>query len=339
MTSSINVFADSKLPKEVLDTLSQHCSLSLSPNNYELSTDELSKSLKSKDAFVCLISSQITAQLMDACPNLKLIANVAVGTDNIDIEAASERNILVLNTPNVLENTTADLAFALMLAVARRVVESYIYILDNKWDKWSFDFMLGSDVWGKKLGIIGLGQIGQCMAKRANGFDMEISYFQRNKAEAEIESQLKAKYVSLEQLLSDSDFVSIHCPLNKNTFHLLGTKELSLMKPSAILVNTARGAIIDQKALITILKTGKIKGAGLDVFENEPKIPDELKNLPNVVLTPHIGSATLETRTKMAQSAVNGLIQAFAGNMPVNIVNAKYWPNFKNRITGNVKCK
>lgn len=294
--------------------------------------DELKAALKQADAVVCNLSERISAELLAACRQLKLVANLAVGYDNVDLPAADEMGVLVLNTPGVLDNATADLAFALLLACARRVVEADKFVRAGGWQGWENDLFLGTNVSGKSLGIIGMGRIGQAMARRAAGFDMNILYTGRNRQSVEVESKLNASYVSLDELLSRSDYVSLHCPLTEATRHLIGKRELALLKPNCILINTARGAVVDQAALVEALSKERLAGAGLDVFAAEPAVPSELMTMGNVVLTPHIGSATTETRQAMAELSVSGLLAAFSGSKPANVVNHRTWDVFKARL-------
>jgi len=292
-----------------------------------LPANELLKGMRGCDAVICVLEDVISDEVMGACSNLKLVANVAVGYDNIDVEAATKRGILVTNTPGVLNETTADLAFALLMACARRVAEADRYVRDRLWKNWTPELMLGVDVYGKTLGIIGYGRIGQAVGRRGHGFGMEVLYTRRPGS-----SNTDPHAVSLDELLARSDFVSLHCPLTKETHHLMGERQLSLMKPQAILINTARGAVVDQTALIAALASGRLRGAGLDVFEDEPSVPSELLAMNNVVLAPHIGSATVETRSNMSRLAAKGALSAFAGELPANAVNAQVWPQFSGAV-------
>lgn len=258
-------------------------------------------------ALLTTLSDKVNDEFLDAVPNLKIVANFAVGYDNIDLPACTKRNVLVSNTPGVLSEATADQAFALILAVARRVVEGHTLVASNEWQGWAPLQLLGQDITGKTLGIIGMGRIGREVAKRAKGFDMEVLYFNR-KRDLEAESKLNVHYADLPTLLKESDVVSIHCPYTKETHHLIDQKELGQMKPNAILVNTARGPIVHEAALVKALQEKRIWGAGLDVFEFEPKVTDELKTMPNVVLTPHLGSATEGTRDAMITLATEAII-------------------------------
>lgn len=290
--------------------------------------------LKKHDAVISEPLDSISPQVMSQCPRLKMVSNRAVGYDNVDLDDATERGILVTNTPGVLDAATADLAFSLLLAVARRIVEADKYVRDKKWQGFKSDLMLGPDIYGKTIGIIGLGRIGKAFAARAKAFGLKIIYtrFSDNKEkDKELKKELDADRVTLNELLEKSDFISLHCPYTKDTHHLIGQKELDLMKPEAILINTARGKVIEQDALIQHLKNGKIFGAGLDVFYNEPEVPEDLRKLDNVVLTPHIGSACIDTRKTMTDMAVNAILNAFSKEKPEHLVNKNAWQNFLNR--------
>jgi glyoxylate reductase len=298
----------------------------------------LFNNLRGKDGIVSVLEDKLSADVIERCqPDLKVIANVAVGFDNIDIEAATRYGVLVVNTPGVLDKATSEVAFALLLAAARRIVEGDRFVRSGRWKNWRSDLLLGACLDGKTLGIIGLGRIGQCMAKRARAFDMNIVYHQRNRASAALEEELGgARHLSLDELLQRSDAISIHCPLTTATRHLLSNREFSLMKPECVLVNTARGPIIDEKALVNALASKRIMAAGLDVFEWEPKVERELISMPNVVLAPHIGSATVETRSQMAWLAVNGMLTAFNGELPSNAVNPQVWPVVSKRLASAI---
>jgi glyoxylate reductase len=330
----IKVFATGPLPKAVKEKLSRFADLKLWEEPTEIAEADLLEQIKDRTAVVCLLGDKMSAEVMDAAPELKLIANVAVGFDNVDLAHAKKRGILVVNTPGVLDNATADLAFGLLLACARRIVEADQYVRDHQWQGWRSDLLLGTDLSGKTLGIVGMGRIGEAMARRGLGFGMKIIYTRKGNEEKDhrLTRELSARRVSLPELISSSDFISIHSPLNHETRHLIGKVELSRVKKHCILINTARGAVVDQKALIAALQDGKLAGAGLDVFEGEPAVPDELIALKNVVLVPHIGSATTETRTAMAQLAVEGLLSAFSERMPENVVNKDVWPLFLERL-------
>jgi glyoxylate reductase len=261
------------------------------------------------------------AEFMDAAgDDLKVIANMAVGYDNVDLEAANERGVVVTNTPGVLTETTADTAFMLLLAAARRLGEGERIVRAGEWEAWGPKMLLGPDVWGKKLGILGFGEIGQALARRAKGFGVELIYWNRSRKE-EAEKELEARYLELGELLETCDFLSIHAPLTEETTHLIGAPELEKMKTEAVLVNTSRGPLVDEGALADALEEGRIFAAGLDVYEEEPKVHPKLLELENVVLAPHIGSASFETRDRMAVTAGEDLRAVLRGEQPKNPVN------------------
>jgi glyoxylate reductase len=280
------------------------------------SESELASRLAGRVAMVCQLTDPITARLLDRAPSLRLVANIAVGYDNIDVTAASERGILVTNTPDVLTETTADFAFALLLAAARRVVEGDRFVRAGKWRAWTIDLLAGEDVHGRTLGIVGMGRIGSAMVRRALGFGMRIVYTSRRE-----HGIAGATRLPLSDLLAASDFVSLHVPLTAETRHLIGADELARMKPTAFLVNTARGPIVDEAALVRALRDRTIAGAALDVFEREPELAPGLAELPNVVLAPHLGSASVATRTRMCTLAAENVAAWLRGADPPNAVN------------------
>jgi glyoxylate reductase len=309
------------LPGPAIEILKQRCEVELNQEDRVISREELMRGVSGKDGLLCLLTDKIDAEVMDAAgPNLKVISNYAVGYDNIDVTEATRRGIAVTNTPGVLTETTADLTWAIMMAVARRIVEADNFLRTGQWKGWAPCLMLGHDVYGKTLGIVGLGRIGKAIARRAKGFDMRVLYYDTRRDE-QAERELGVAYVPLENLLRESDFVSIHAPLTEKTRHLIGEKELRLMKPTAFLVNVARGPLVDEAALIRALREKWIAGAALDVFEREPYVPPELIQMKNVVLVPHIGSASVETRSKMAMMAVENLLAVLEGKIPPNLVN------------------
>jgi glyoxylate reductase len=282
---------------------------------------EVLKRVSGKDALVCLLTEKVDRELLDAAgPNLRIVANVAVGYDNIDVPACTERKVAVTNTPGVLDETTADFAWTLLMAVARRLVEGDRMARSGAWTHWNFDLLCGTDVWGKTLGIIGLGRIGRAVARRAAGFRMRILYHNTTRVAAEIERELNAEYVSRDQVFEQADFLSLHVPLNAATRGLVGPAELARMKRTAFLINTTRGPVVQEAALIDALERGILAGAALDVFEREPLIPDGLRR-DNVVLAPHLGSASVETRTRMALIAVENAVALFDGKRPPTILN------------------
>jgi len=275
---------------------------------------------KDCDGILCLLSNKIDKEIIDGLPKVKVIANYAVGFNNIDVDYATQKKIWVTNTPDVLTNATADLAFALLLACARRIVEADEFTRKGKFKIWQSDLMLGKELNGHTVGIIGAGRIGQAFGRRSKGFGMKILYFDKKRI-IEFEKETGAKFSTLKQLLKKSDFISIHTPLTKETYHLIDKKEFEMMKDGAILINTARGEIINEKELVNALKSGKLFSAGLDVYEFEPKITKDLLKMKNVVLLPHIGSATFETRTKMAELAAKNIVNVLRGKKPITPVN------------------
>ena len=276
------------------------------------------------EAVLTLLHDRVDEELLEAAgPQLRCVANVAVGYDNVDVAAATRRGVVVTNTPGVLDDATADLTMALILAATRRLAEGDRLVRSGEPWNWGMGFMLGSSLQGKRLGIVGLGGIGKWVAQRARAFGMEIAYHQRNPAPPEVEVALGAERLPLEQLLASADVVSLHCPLTPETRHLIGAAELAAMKPTAVLVNAARGPIVDEAALAEALAEGRIAAAGLDVFENEPEVEPRLLGLDNVVLTPHLGSATVETRTAMAELAARNAISVLRGQGPITPVTAQ----------------
>lgn len=281
----------------------------------------LLREVRAVEGLLCLLTDMVDEEVMAAGEGLRVISNCAVGYDNIDLAAATARSIMVCNTPGVLTQTTADLAWALLMAAARRIVSADAYLRAGKWKSWSPQLMLGQDIGGATLGIVGLGRIGQAVARRAKGFDMRLLYTDVS-PKPEAEAEVEAEFVDLPTLLKAADFVSIHTPLTEETHHLIGAEELALMKPSAVLVNTARGPVVDGAALAEALREGRIFAAGLDVFEREPiDLDDPLLELDNVVLLPHIGSGSVATRTRMANMAAANLIAGIKGQRPPNLVN------------------
>ena len=281
---------------------------------------EIIEGVREADALICLLTDPIDKEVISSAPRLRVIGNYAVGYNNIDVEEATRRGIAVLNTPGVLTETTADLAFALLLAAARRVVEGDRFMREGRFNGWAPRLLLGVDVHGKTLGIVGMGRIGAAVARRARGFSMRVLYWSRRRKE-EVEREMGAEYVSLERLLEESDFVSVHTALTPETYHLIGEREIRRMKRGAILINVARGEVVDERALIKALRDGHLRAAALDVFEGEPRVNPELLELENVVLTPHIGSASVETRTRMAEMVIEGVLTVLRGGRPENTVN------------------
>lgn len=273
------------------------------------------------NALYCMLTNKIDGEVLDAAPGLKVVANMAVGYNNIDVDEATRRGVAVTNTPGVLTDTTADFAWTLLMSAARRVVEADRFLRAGRFHGWGPLMMVGQDVHGKTLGIVGFGRIGRAVAKRATGFDMQVLYYDRTPADPDTEKALNARAVSLDELLRESDYVSLHTDYNPETHHLIGAPELASMKQTAYLINTARGPIVDEAALADALKSRRIAGAALDVFEKEPQVNPEMLKLDNAVLVPHIASASLETRTAMALMAADNIIAALAGRVPPNCVN------------------
>jgi glyoxylate reductase len=282
--------------------------------------EEVLRRLKDKEGLVCLLTEKINEELLSAAPKLRIAANVAVGFDNIDVTACTKRAVAATNTPGVLDETTADFAWTLLMAVARRLSEGEVLARSGKWKNWDLDQLVGTDVWGKTLGIVGFGRIGRAVARRASGFQMKVIYTDAVRAAGEVEKELKAEFREMNELLAEADFISVHVPLLPETRGLFGAEKFSRMKPTAFLINTSRGPVVKEAELVAALEAKKIAGAGLDVYENEPLIHQGLKRA-NVVLAPHIASASLETRTKMACIAAENVVALFTGKRPPNILN------------------
>ncbi|BAS26106.1 2-hydroxyacid dehydrogenase [Limnochorda pilosa] len=320
------VFVTRRLPSPGLELVAEECDASVYEGDRPIPREELLRRVRGVEGLLPLLTEAIDAELMEAAgPQLRVIANYAVGFNNIDVAEATRRGILVTNTPGVLTETTADLAWALLMATARRLVEADAYMRAGKYAGWSPTLFLGPDVYGKTLGIVGFGRIGEAMARRARGFGMTVLYHDvRRRSEAE-EQQLGVVFREMDDLLAEADFVTLHVDLNERTHHLIGRPQLERMKPSAILINAARGPVVDEAALVEALRTGQIAGAGLDVFEREPEMAPGLADLPNTVLVPHIASGSLETRAKMAEIAATNLLEALRGHRPPNLVNPEAW--------------
>jgi glyoxylate reductase len=285
-----------------------------------ISKEELFRRVTDKEGLVCLLTEKVNEELLAAAPKLRIAANVAVGYDNITVADCTKRGVAATNTPGVLDETTADFAWTLLMAVARRVGEGEALARSGEWKGWDLDQLVGADVWGKTLGLVGFGRIGRAMARRASGFQMKVIYYDAVRAPLDIERGYHAEYSDLTALLSEADFVSLHVPLLPETRGLFNAKTFSQMKPTAFLINTARGLVVDEAALVEALENKKIAGAALDVYEKEPLINPGL-NRPNVVLAPHIASASLETRTKMSCMAAENVVAMFRGRRPPNILN------------------
>ena len=287
--------------------------------------EELLRRGPGHDYIYSLLTDNIDARFLEACaastPRLKMVANMAVGFNNIDVETATRLHIAVSNTPGVLSDTTADLAFALLMATARRIPEAERFLRAGKYKGWGPLLFCGADVHGSTLGLLGAGRIGKLVARRSSGFDMKVLYYDVYRMSPEEEATYHMTFMPMEDVLRQSDFISIHTPYMPSTHHLIGERELKMMKPTAMLINTARGPIVDEKALVRALQAGTIAGAGLDVFENEPAVEPELLTMENVVLLPHIASASLKTRTLMATMASDNIVAHYKGERPPNIVN------------------
>ncbi len=326
-----NVFITRQIPEEGIHLLKKFCqTVEVNPYDRPLGYDELLKQVKGRDGILTMLSDKIDANVIQEAAisrpdptgtNLKVIANYAVGYDNIDVNIATVKGIVVTNTPGVLTDSTADMAWALLFSVARRIVEGNALTRAGKFIGWAPMLLLGGDIMGKTLGIIGAGRIGTAMAMRSLGWNMRVLYTTQSKRNARLEENLGARRVDLETLLKESDFISIHAPLSEKTRHMIGAKEFSMMKKTAYLINTGRGAIIDEAALVNALKKKQIAGAGLDVYEEEPKLKPGLAELDNVVLAPHLGSATVETRSKMSVMAAEDIIAVLHKQKPKNCVN------------------
>ena len=306
---------------ETLAYIAEHCEVDSNQEDMALTRDELAQRLADKEGVVCSLTDRIDADLLERCPRLKVVANMAVGYNNIDVPACSARGILATNTPGVLDDSTADLAWTLMLGAARRVTEVERYIRQGDWKGWRLKQWLGIDVHHATLGIVGMGRIGRAIARRARGFDMRVLYHNRKPVAESVELELKTSWVSLDELLRQSDFVVLQVPYTPQTHHLIGAAELAKMKPDAILVNSTRGGVVDDAALVSALRKRAIRAAGLDVFENEPNLNPGFLELDNVVLAPHIGSSTEATRRAMAMTAAKNAIAVLTGGRPPNLIN------------------
>jgi len=315
-TEMSRIFITRSIPDAGITRLRERHDVTVFEHDRQITKEELLAAVREVDGLVCLLSDPIDAGVIAAASRLRCISTYAVGYNNIDTDAAASRRIAVTNTPGVLTEATADIAFALMIACARRIVESDAWLRNGAFDGWAPKLFLGQDLVGKTLGIIGAGRIGRALAKKAKGgFDMRILYHNRTRSDA-FETESGALYADLDTLLKESDFISIHVPLTPETRHMIDARALSLMKPSAVFVNTARGPVVDEAALIEALRERRIFAAGFDVYENEPRIPEELISLPNTVLLPHIGSASIETRDRMAVMAADNLIAVLDGREP-----------------------
>ncbi|WP_312524500.1 D-glycerate dehydrogenase [Anaerospora sp.] len=316
-----SVYVTRLIPEENIAELRKHFDVEVNPDDRALSKEELKVKLKGKNAVVSLLTDTIDGEVLDAAGSqLKIVANYAVGFNNFDLAAATERGVILTNTPGVLDEATATLTFTLLLAMARRIPEADKFVRDGKWQGWAPMFFIGLDVDKKTLGIAGLGRIGQNVARKAKGFDMKIIYTDVRRNE-EFEKEVGATYVDKETLLKESDFLTLHVPLLPETHHYISETELKMMKPTAVLINASRGPVVDEAALVKALQTKEIWGAALDVFEAEPRIAPGLSDLDNVVIVPHIASATMDTRLKMGAIAVGNIIKVLNGQEPDTCVN------------------
>jgi glyoxylate reductase len=307
---------------QVIERLRQHFDVEHNQEDKVYTSEELASRLQGKDGMFSTLSEKVDQALLAACPQLKAVCNMAVGYNNIDVDAASRAGVIVTNTPDVLNETTADFGWALLMAAARRITEAEQWLRAGQWQKWRYDSFVGADLHGATLGIIGMGRIGQAIARRSTGFGMQVIYHNRSRLAPELEAQANnARYVSREELLRQADHVVLVLPYSPALHHTIGEAEIALMKPTAVLVNIARGGIVDDAALIRALRERRIAAAGLDVYENEPALNPDFLTLSNVVLTPHIASASVATRLAMANCAADNLIAALTGAVPPNQLN------------------
>ena len=311
------------LPEDAVVRARARAEVDVNEADAPLPRNELIRRLQGRQGLVCMISEAVDEELLAACPDLKVASNVAVGFNNIDVAAATRHGVMVTNTPDVLTETTADFAWTLLMAIARRVVEADRYVRDGKFDEWKNMLLLGGDIHGKTLGIVGFGRIGRAMARRAQGFGMRVFYQDAVAADPATERELRASRTDIATLLKESDFVTLHTPLLPETRHLINAQSLKTMKKTAYIINASRGPVVDEAALAQALKEGWIAGAGIDVFEEEPTVHPGLLGLPNAVLAPHIGSASWETRLQMANLAVDNCLAVLEGRTPPTPVNAE----------------
>jgi len=306
---------------DVLEYLARHFDVTSNQSDNPFSPEALAGQLADKTGAMTVLTDRIDADLLKRCPQLKAVCNIAVGYNNIDLDACRAAGVMATNTPGVLDNATADFTWALILATARRLTEAEAWLRAGDWKGWKLKQFLGADVCGATLGIIGMGRIGQAVARRARGFDMKVLYYSRHRVSEDIEHSCGATHATLDQVLAQSDIVTIHTPYSSATHHLIGEKELSRMKRTGILIHAARGGVVDDVALIEALRSGGIAAAGLDVFENEPRFNSDFLSLKNVVLAPHIASSTERTRHRMAMLAAENLVAALTTGKPPNLLN------------------
>jgi glyoxylate reductase len=320
-TGRPRILVSQALPEDALRSAQTRADVDVHEGNSPLPKDALKSRLDGRGGLVCLVTDTIDDDLLASCPDLRVVANVAVGFNNVDVAAATRRGVVVTNTPDVLTDTTADFAWALLMATARRVVEADRFVREGRFTQWEYMRLLGGDVHGKTLGIVGFGRIGRAMSRRALGFGMRVLYQDAVGADAATERALNATRVDLAALLRESDFVTVHTPLSPETHHLIGAPAFEAMKKTAYLINASRGPVVDEAALVEALRGGRIAGAGLDVFEDEPNVHPELLGFANVVLSPHIGSASHDTRLKMATLAIDNCLAVLEGRTPPTPVN------------------
>lgn len=321
MNEKPKILVTGRLPEHVRKLLAANCDVEANEFDRPMGDEKIRERIGDKEGLLSMITDSVDARLMDAAPRLRVISQMAVGFNNIDVSAATKSGIPVTNTPGVLTDATAELAFALILAIARRVVEGDRVVREGRWQHWAPLLFLGSQVSGKTLGIIGMGRIGQAVAKRAGGFGMRVIYNNPQRLDRKLEEEAGASFRDLKTLLAEADFVSVHVPLNPGTKYLIGKEQLAAMKRTAFLINTSRGPVVNEKELVEALRLRTIAGAGLDVYENEPQLEPGLIELENVVLLPHVGSGTIETRTKMAEMAAESLIIGLRGEVPPRTIN------------------
>jgi len=319
------VLVTKRIYPEAIEFLKSHAEVDYAESDDGMPADDLARRIQGKQGVVSQLTDKFSAEVLASLEGVRVISNVAVGFDNIDVPAATRLGILVTNTPDVLTDTTADFAFTLLLAAARRIVEAHRYVHSGEWTKWRIDLLVGQDVHHRTLGIFGMGRIGQAVARRARGFSMRVIYCDAQQAPAGVEKELALQRVGADDLLRESDFVSLHVPLLPETRHLIGARELAIMKATAILVNTSRGPVVDEAALAEALERRAIAGAGLDVFEREPQVEPRLLKLENVVVAPHIASASVDTRRKMSMMAAENAVAVLEGRRPANLLNGGAW--------------
>src|SRR5215467_100711 len=314
------VLATHRLFEPARKILQEHCEVEYWEKPERPPREEVLRCVKDKDGLICLLTEKVNDELLQAAPKLRIAANVAVGFDNIDVAACTKRGVVATNTPGVLDETTADFAWTLLMAVGRRLLEGDVLARSGNWKGWDLDQLVGKDVWGKTLGIVGFGRIGRAMARRASGFQMKVIYTDAVRATPNVEKELGAEFREMNPLLAEADFISVHTPLLPETRGLFNAEKFGRMKRTAYLINTARGPVVNENDLVAALESGKIAGAALDVFEKEPAIHPGLRRA-NVVLAPHIASASLETRTKMACMAAESVVALLQGRSPANVLN------------------